>query len=74
MRKAPRRVLALDQKYSRQGGLANYLLGRVDAGARVPDLAAELTDKLGEYVSPSTVYGWIDRFRTEKGDLENANR
>lgn len=73
LRDAPRRVLALNKIYSKHGGLAPYLLGRIDSGARVSDLADELSEKLGETISSSTVYGWIVRFRAEKGAEAGAN-
>lgn len=72
MRKAPRRVLALDQKYAKYGGVAVFVLAQVDAGARVPDLAEELSEALGEYISPSTVYGWIERFQRERKEGETV--
>lgn len=71
-RPAPRRLLKLDTYYREQGGIQAYIFAQLNAGIRVPDLAVELGNSIGEPVSATSVYDWIREWRAENAQAEEV--
>jgi len=66
IRKAPRRELKLDDFYAEQGGIRKFVLGLVNTGARVHDIAKQISDQSPEPISEAHLYAWIRRWRGDE--------
>ena len=63
--RGPRRVRALNAHYADRGGIASYVVSRLDGGMRMEHLAEELGKAIGENVPVFTLYAWARGFRAE---------